>query len=95
MAMTIITSKKFDTGSITKLTGDNYRVWKIRMTSLFLSHNIMGVVDGSVRRPGSPRDPLDKWNLNNNEALTSLYMCMADQEVEAVSGCKTISSIYK
>lgn len=92
---TIVTSRKFDTGSITKLTGDNFRVWKVRMSSLFLTHNIMGVVDGTVARPAAAGPPQEKWDQSNNEALTSLYMTMTDSEVESISGCKTAEEIWR
>ncbi|CAG7819755.1 unnamed protein product [Allacma fusca] len=45
-------TKKFDTAAISKLTGDeNYRVWRMRMTSRFTSMNIMDILNGSKSRP--------------------------------------------
>jgi len=92
---TIVTSKKFDTGSIAKLTGDNFRVWKVRMQCLFTTHNIMGIVDGTTRRPLTDADKQQLWDQGNNEALTSLYLCMSDEEVEAISGCRTAAEIWR
>ncbi len=64
------------------------------MTSLFLTHKILKVVDGSEVRPAAAGDQQDLWDQNNNEALTSLYMCMTDEEVESVSSCKTAAEIW-
>lgn len=92
---TYITTKKFDTGSITKLSADNYRVWKIRMTSIFTTHKSMKVVDGTEARPTSSGQKQEDWDQKASEAFTAMLMSMGDDQVEAVSSCKTAQEIWQ
>ncbi|OXA39875.1 Copia protein, partial [Folsomia candida] len=91
---TTIVGRKFDTSSISKLDGDNFRVWKVRMSSLFRSHDLNEIVDGTSTRPAAVGDPQKEWDKRNNEAMTSLYLCMTDAEVESISGCATAHEIW-
>jgi len=91
---TYVSSRKFDTASIGKLSGTNFRVWKMRMTSLFTTHGIMSSVDGTQPRPAITGTDRDSGDQGNNEAFTSMLMTMTDEEVEGISGCKTASEIW-
>jgi Reverse transcriptase (RNA-dependent DNA polymerase)/gag-polypeptide of LTR copia-type/GAG-pre-integrase domain len=95
MTTTIVNRNKFDTGSITKLNGENYRVWRMRMVSLFTTHKILEIVDGTTDRPALAGTAQEKWDQGNNEALTSILLSMNDDEVEAISGCKTAAEIWR
>lgn len=88
MTTTTTIIKRFDTGSITKLDGTNYRVWKMRLTSLFTSYESLGVVTGTESRP--PNTAVDAqliWDQKSREGLTAMLMSMSDDQVEAVSSC--------
>jgi hypothetical protein len=91
----IVNKKKFDTASITKLNGDNYRVWKMRLTSLFDTHSILEIVDGTTKRPAAPGKEQKDWDRGNKEAFTALLMSISDEEVETISSCKTAVDIWK
>jgi hypothetical protein len=77
-------SKRLDTASITNLNNGNFRVSKVGVQSLFHTHNIMDIVDGSKLRPAAAGTKQTEWDQGNNEALT---LCMSDEEMEATSGC--------
>lgn len=66
----------------------------MRMSTLFLTHEIMKLVDLNEGRPTATGDQEDLWDKRNNEAPTSLYMCMNYQKVESVSGCKSGYEIW-
>lgn len=91
---TIITSKKFDTASIEKLDGDNYRMWRRVLMCLFNSHEIMGIVDGTEARPAAAGDGQKKWDKGNNDAITTMMLSMSRTEVDSVSGCDTAAEIW-
>jgi len=90
----VSSSKKFDTASVTKLSGDNYRVWKLRMEKLLTTHKIMGIVDGSIPRPAASGKDQSAWDKGDNEAFTAMILTMADEEVESISCCKTAHEIW-
>lgn len=92
---TVISTRRFDTSAITRLNGDNYRVWKLRMVCLFKSHKILEVVDGSTTRPSATGSDPALWDQANNEAETCMLLSMGDDQVEAVSSCKTAAEIFK
>jgi len=64
------------------------------MKSLFIAHNILDIVDGTTPRPTTAGDKQKLWDQSSNEALTALYMCMNDEQVEAVSGCLSAQDIW-
>ena len=64
------------------------------MTSLFNSHRIMGIVDGTTIRPTAAGEAQTKWDQENNEALTIMLLSMTDTEVESISGCVTSHQIW-
>lgn len=89
-----IVVKRFETSSITKLNGNNFLVWKMRLVSLFTSHKSLNIVNGTTGRPGTAGDAQNEWDQASSEALTALLMCMEDSQVEQVSGCKTAQEIW-
>jgi len=95
---TIVNNKKFDISSITKLNGENYRVWRLRMMSLFTTHKIMNIVDGTLKRPSAEGKTRDEWDQCNNEAFTAMILSMNDEEVESISSCfveKSSSKVWQ
>ena len=92
---TIVSSRKFDTASITKLNSDNFRVWKMRLTSLFESHNLMQIVNGTKIRPALSGSEQTAWDQGNSDAKTTMLLAMSDSEVETVSGCTTAAEIWR
>lgn len=95
MTTTTTIIKRFDTGSINKLDGTNYRVWKMRLTSLFTSYESLGVVTGTESRP--PNTAVDAqliWDQKSREGLTAMLMSMSDDQVEAVSSCTTAQEVW-
>jgi len=91
---TVVSAKKFDTASITKLNGENYRVWRMTIGSLFTMHKIWNLVNGTIPRPTAAGNNQDIWDQANNEAFTAMLMSMSDEEVDFVSGCKTAPEIW-
>ncbi len=91
---TIITTKKYDTGTITKLTGDNYRVWKTRMVYLFRTHKSMKIVDGTTPRPSTSGESQTDWDQKSNEALTAMLMSMSDVQVEEISSYTSAQQVW-
>ena len=91
----ITTSKKFDVSSITKLTSKNFRVWKMRMTSLYEAHSAMGVVDGTEDRPAAAGESQKKWDNLSKEAFSAMLNAMTDDEVDKVSGCDCAQEVWK
>lgn len=53
----------------------------------------MDIVDGTQPRPLDVSKQ-GQWDQSNNDALTSMYLSMSDDEVEAVSGCRTANDIW-
>jgi len=91
----IVTNKRFDKASITKINGNNFRVWKIRLQALFKTHDIMGVCEGSKSRPtAADADKRKLSDQQNNEAMTFMYLSIVDIEVEPISGCSTSAEIW-
>lgn len=91
---TVVSTKRFDTGSITKLNSENYRVWKLRMVSIFKTHNSLDIVEGRKTRPTSGADAQARFDQADSEAFTAMLMAMEDSQVEAVSGCTTSNEIW-
>ncbi|OXA51395.1 hypothetical protein Fcan01_12906 [Folsomia candida] len=99
---TKISMRRFDTSSISKLNGENYTVWRIRLVCFFKTHQLMEIVDGTQIRPAASGPDQENWDEGNNEALTVMLFTMTDEQVEGVFGCKTapemwdkLSSIYQ
>lgn len=95
MAATTTYIKKFDTGSITKLNGENYRVWKIRLVSLFKTHRSLGVVEGTEARHATDADLQAEWDQKSGDAFTAVLMSMSDEQVEIISSCTTVQEIWR
>jgi hypothetical protein len=96
---TIQQTTRYDTGSITKLNSTNYRVWKMRMISLFNAHHSLGIVQGTEVRPPTAVAPAsneaqENWDQKTNEAMAAMLISMADEQVDAVANCTTPQQIW-
>jgi len=92
---TVISTQKFNASSITKLNGDNYRVWKMRLVSMFTCDKSLTIVDGTEARPTWDADAEAIWDRKSSEAFTAMLMTMSDEQVEAVSGCRNAQEVWK
>ena len=90
---TVIYNRKLDTSPITKLNGENYRVWKTRMKALLSTTKNISIVNGTSTGPRSG-ETQQEWDDRETEAFATLLACMEDSQVEAVAGCNTSNQIW-
>ncbi len=67
----------------------------MRLTSLFATHESLGLVNGTETRPSTAGDSQTLWDQKSREALTAILMSMNDDQVEAISSCTSAQQVWK
>jgi hypothetical protein len=85
-----------DLGSITKMKGSNFHLWKFQMRAIFLGKDLMGIADGSEPKPPDSADAAVKadWRRRDNQAISLLCQTIDESMLKHVMSCVTSKQIW-
>ncbi|KAI6013814.1 hypothetical protein EDC04DRAFT_684189 [Pisolithus marmoratus] len=79
-----------------KLNNKNWRVWKIRMTSVLLAYDLYDIVTGADKRP--PDDQVDEvryWKRCDLALQALILLNIADDRLFLISRAETSAEMWK
>ncbi|KAM7462573.1 hypothetical protein LguiA_030694 [Lonicera macranthoides] len=75
---------------IEKFSGNNFSLWKMRMTTVLRKNNCLAVIG---ERPNEISDD-GKWNEVHSNAVANLQLALADEVLSSVAKKKTAKEIW-
>jgi hypothetical protein len=85
------------------LRADNWIPWKRRMTGILKERGLLGIVDGTKKRPVpiTPSVPTDdeqtaieKWDMQDGRAINQIQLAISDPEMAYLSGADTAAEMW-
>ena len=85
-----------DLGSITKMKGSNFHLWKFQMRAISLGKYLMSIADGSESKPPDSADAVVKadWRRRDNQAISLLCQTIDESMLKHVMSCVTSKQIW-
>ena len=86
-----------------KLNHSNYTTWKSSVTSLLISHSLLGFVDGSITAPVLPaigasatqQTAFAKWQAQDHTVKHALMSSITEAIVPFIASAKTSQEIWQ
>lgn len=86
------------------LNEENYLPWKRRVIAILRDKELLGYVDGRIKRPvltnaSSPTPDetkeIDAWDIKDGKAQSQIELSLGDSQMVHISGAKTSADMWK
>ena len=74
--------------------GQNFHLWKFQLRAILLGQDLMGIVDGSVKKP-TEADKQAEWIRKDNQCISLLCKAVDESILEILMNCGTSHAIWE